>query len=329
MFVGVGESSLMPAAHSMISDAFPTRRLATAMSIYSMGAVLGAGLSNVLGGALVHALLNRPSVNVPILGAIRPWQAVFLATGLPGLVIAFLIFAAPEPRRKQRTAAEIGAPRRSMWPFLLKRWRLWLTFTTVFGGMNVAYGALLYWQPAYFSRFFHWNPAQYGLAIGLTSAIAGAGGMLFSGAMVDRLFSRGVKDASLVYFMWALVISTPFAIYALLSPNVWVYLSLSWITQFATVNFLGFGSAAVQLTTPNELRGRMSALFTTAIVALLGSTLGSSVPALIAKYWIHDEVRLGYALAATLAICAPIALLGIVLGRKSFREAVIEAESWA
>jgi MFS family permease len=328
MFVGVGESSMMPSAHSMLSDAFPKHRLATAMSIYSMGAVIGVGLSNILGGALVQSLLAHPHISVPVLGQLEPWQVVFLVTGLPGLFIGLLIFLAPEPARRRKSEASSKGAKRSMWPFLFKRWRLWLTFTSVFGVMNVAYGALVFWQPAYFSRYFHWGPAKYGLALGLISAIAGAGGMLFSGTVVDRMFAKGIKDAHLRYFMWALILSTPFVIYGLCSSNVWVYLGLIWIAQFATVNFLGFGSAAVQLTTPTELRGRMSALFTTCIVALMGTSLGSSVPAWIAKYVIHDEVRLGYSIAATIAICVPIALLGIAFGRKTFREAVIEAESW-
>jgi MFS family permease len=326
MFVGVGEASLMPSAHSMISDAFPKSRLAMALSLYSTGALIGAGVSSIVGGVVVQALLSHTVIHLPLLGALHPWQAVFLVTGLPGLVLAFLIFATPEPVRRSPAPSPAGGPHRSMWPFLRKRWRLWLSFAMTFGSMNVAYGALIYWQPAYFSRFFHWTPAQYGLALGLNSALAGAGGMLFSGAVIDRLFRKGLKDAYFVYYMWALIISTPFVIYALLSANVWVFLSLIWIAQFATVNFLGFGSAAVQLTTPGELRGRMAALFTTVIVALLGATLGSSSPAWISKYWIHDDVRLGYSIAATLAICVPIALAGIAIGRRPFREAVADVE---
>jgi MFS family permease len=329
IFVGVGESCMMPAAHSLLSDAFPRARLATAISIYSMGAVIGVGLSSILGGAVVQALLSYKSINLPLLGPTPPWQVVFLGTGLPGLMIAFLIFAAKEPARRGPAYVKAEGPRRSMWPFLLKNRRLWLTFTLVFGVMNVAYGALLFWQPAYFSRYFHWRPADYGLALGLISAIAGGGGLLFSGAVVDRLFAKGMKDAHLVYFMWALILTTPIVIYALLSSNVWVYLGLIWIAQFATVNFLGFGSAAVQLTTPIALRGRMSALFSTAIVALMGTSLGSSAPAWIAKYWLHDEVRLGYAIAVTFAICVPIALLGVLFGRRPFREAIDEAQGWS
>jgi MFS family permease len=203
-------------------------------------------------------------------------------------------------------------------------------FTVVFGGMNVINAALIFWQPSYMSRFFHWQPAQYGLALGLTYALAGAAGLLFSGVVIDRLYARGVKDAPLRYYLWALIISTPVVLVALLTPNVWVYLGLIWTAKFATVNFFGLGSLAVQLTTPPHLRGRMAGLFATVIISLLGTSLGASAPAWVAEHLLHDEIRIGASIAATLAVCAPLAIGAILLGIKDFRAAVVDAEAtWA
>ena len=41
MGVGVGESTLSPSAYSIIADIFPKNRLATALSVFSMGIFLG------------------------------------------------------------------------------------------------------------------------------------------------------------------------------------------------------------------------------------------------------------------------------------------------
>ncbi len=60
MGVGVGEASLSPAAYSMISDSFPRHRLATAISVYSMGIYLGTGLSYLIGGLVVRWIGARP-----------------------------------------------------------------------------------------------------------------------------------------------------------------------------------------------------------------------------------------------------------------------------
>jgi MFS family permease len=326
MLVGFGESSLMPAAHSLISDSFPRRRLATALSVYTLGSMVGSGVSLILGGAVITLMSHQHELTIPVLGAIDPWRAVFLMVGLPGAALSVLILLIREPSRKVNKHPAPGNVGESMVKFVLRQWPLWLVFTVVFGGMNICNAALVFWQPAYMSRFFHWSAAQYGLALGLSYAVAGSAGLLFSGWAVDRMYAHGIKDAPLRYYLWALILSTPFVLIALLSANVWIYLGLIWIAKFATVNFLGIGSAAVQLSTPTHLRGRMAALFTTVIVSLLGASLGASIPALIARDLLHDEQRMGRAIAVTFIICVPLAVAAILFGMRAFERAVKEAE---
>lgn len=326
VLVGMGEATLMPSAHSMISDSFPRARLTGALSIFSLGTMIGAGVSLIVGGAVINSFAHRAFVEVPLLGPAEPWRVVFFCTGIPGLFLASLILLFREPTRQRSVGDRLRAPTISMMRFLRKHWQIWVMFTVVFGGMNICNAALLFWQPTYMSRFFHWNAAQYGLGLGLTYAIAGAAGLVFSGWAVDRLWSRGVRDAPLRYYLWALLISTPFVVYALLSRNVWIYLGLIWIAKFATVNFLGLGSAAVQLTTPSELRGRMAALFTTVIISLVGSSLGASIPALITRAGLHGDQSTGQSIAITIVICVPLAVGAILWGAPSFRKAVDEAE---
>lgn len=52
MGVGVGEATLSPSAYSIIADYFPKKRLATAMSVFTMGIFLGSGLALVVGYGL-------------------------------------------------------------------------------------------------------------------------------------------------------------------------------------------------------------------------------------------------------------------------------------
>jgi MFS family permease len=72
MEVGVGESALSPAAYSLISDYFPRDRLATALSVYSMGIYVGSGLAFLLGGLVVAYASTQAMWAVPPLGAVRP-----------------------------------------------------------------------------------------------------------------------------------------------------------------------------------------------------------------------------------------------------------------
>lgn len=329
MSVGLGESSLMPAAHSLLSDAFPKHRLATAISVYSLGSMVGLGLSLILGGVVVQTLSAHPTFNLPMIGSVAAWQFVFIVTGLPGLILAFAIFICAEPKRKkQLITPDIPQNKQlGMLAFLHKKWKLWLSFLMVFGVMNIVNGGFVYWLPTYMARYYQLEPVKIGIALGLTFAVAGGAGMIFSGLMVDRMFSRGVLDAHFRYFRRALLLSTPIVLFALCSSNIYIFLGFFWIAKFATVNFLGFSSAAVQITTPSGLRGRMAALYTTIIASLLGASLGPIIPATITQYVLHDETEIGKALAITLAICTPIALLGIRLGLGEMRKAVLEADA--
>src|SRR5882672_1891382 len=92
MGVGVGEATLSPSAFSLISDYFPKEKLATAMSVYSMGIFIGSGLANIVGGAVVDAVRELPAVTLPLLGTVAPWRFTFLIVGAPGLVIALLLY---------------------------------------------------------------------------------------------------------------------------------------------------------------------------------------------------------------------------------------------
>src|SRR5262249_39725930 len=71
--VGVGEATLGPSAFSLIADYFPRERLAKALSVYSAGIFIGAGMALIVGGAVSQAASNLPPVNLPLIGTIAPW----------------------------------------------------------------------------------------------------------------------------------------------------------------------------------------------------------------------------------------------------------------
>ena len=97
--MGVGEASATPAAFSMLSDYFSPKVRATVLAIYSSGIYLGAGIGLFLGGAVVEAWYAwYPDPSLAPLG-IKPWQAAFLAVGLPGLMVAVWVWTLREPQR--------------------------------------------------------------------------------------------------------------------------------------------------------------------------------------------------------------------------------------
>ena len=95
--VGVGEATASPSAYSLISDWFPARLRATALAIYSSGLYIGGGISLLIGGLVVENW-NEAYPDGGPLGLVG-WQAAFVIVGLPGLLLAVLVFTIKEPLR--------------------------------------------------------------------------------------------------------------------------------------------------------------------------------------------------------------------------------------
>ena len=96
--VAVGEAVLIPGAISLLADLFSADRRGRAMGIFGTGAPVGAGIGLLVGGLLL-GFFTVASGTLPFVGALEPWQATFVAVGLPGLLIALLMLFVPEPRR--------------------------------------------------------------------------------------------------------------------------------------------------------------------------------------------------------------------------------------
>ncbi|MCK9543094.1 MAG: MFS transporter [Novosphingobium sp.] len=112
--VSAGEAVANPCSHSLIADYFPAHRRATAYATYLTGSFVGMGLSLAIGGVVMQ---GWPSFAADVgLQWLRPWQAAFLICGLPGLVLALLVFRMVEPQR----GALDGLPAR---PTVAKPWR--------------------------------------------------------------------------------------------------------------------------------------------------------------------------------------------------------------
>src|SRR5262245_33293462 len=85
--VGIGEAGGTPPSTSILADKFPAARRPMALTIFALGACLGAWLgSSVAGTAAEHS----------------GWRAAFLVLGVPGLLVALVVWLTiSEPRRGQ------------------------------------------------------------------------------------------------------------------------------------------------------------------------------------------------------------------------------------
>ncbi|HEX3145802.1 MAG TPA: MFS transporter, partial [Pyrinomonadaceae bacterium] len=82
--VGVGESSYSTITPALVADYFPIERRATALGVFQAAIPMGFALGFVLGG---------------LLAAYFGWRTAFLIVGLPGLVLAAVVWKLREPKR--------------------------------------------------------------------------------------------------------------------------------------------------------------------------------------------------------------------------------------
>jgi MFS family permease len=95
--VGVGEGAAQPAGFSLVMDHYPRPRRGFAMAVIAAAIALGLGASLVLGGVAADWWDHLHAGAAP--AGLKGWQFAFLAAGLPGFLLAALLYRMPEPPR--------------------------------------------------------------------------------------------------------------------------------------------------------------------------------------------------------------------------------------
>ncbi|MBI3792959.1 MAG: MFS transporter [Gemmatimonadetes bacterium] len=300
--VAIGEAGLTPPALSMMGDAFPPARLATAMSVFSLGIFLGAGLANIVGGWVVSLVGGRAEWVLPVVGAVKPWQAIFVVVGLPGLVIATIAWFLPEPPRRAAAGdagqgvTSVGASRVTLLAFLREHWFVLSAFSLAVSFFATVNNGIAGWLPTFFQRVHGWTPQQAGLVAGSFTATIGVAGAIFAGRWADRLRARGHGDADLIVFLvGSVAMGLTGVLFPLMPTGTGSAVVLAFVNFPAAFPF-GITFAATALVTPPHLRAQVAALFLL-ITNLVGLALGPWVVGLLTDRVFHDERAIGHSLA--------------------------------
>ncbi|MEZ5561302.1 MAG: MFS transporter [Pseudomonadales bacterium] len=326
MGVGIGEAALSPAAYSMISDVFPRNQLGRAIAVYSFGLPIGSGLALLIGGLAIAAIGNLPPVTIPVVGTLSPWQMTFLMVGLPGLAVAALVMSLREPERRERarganlspTPDGTGLPP-SLVEFIRLNRRLLLH---QFGGLSllviIVYGSTA-WIPTFFIRTHGWTAADIGYAYGVIFLIFGTSGLFVGGQLADRWLRAGRSDAHLRVVLWSLATMAPCFVLMSVVPGAQAAVALLALATFTSSLHGGVAGAALQLVTPNELRGQMTAIYFF-IANLVGLGLGPTAVALLTDYAFADPMSLGWSIATLTAVASPASGVLLVMALAHYRE---------
>ena len=179
--MGIGQAVDDPASTSLVGDYYPSRLRARAFSLQQVSLFVGGGMGLALGG---------------FVGETLGWRWAFALVGMPGSLIALLVFRLREPVRGEADRPE-GAPPpepveaddvTSVGDFVRRvRSELWGELKVIFGIRTMRYilvgvAALLFtvsgisfWLAVYHDRY---SDMTLGEATAFTALVLGVGGAL-------------------------------------------------------------------------------------------------------------------------------------------------------
>jgi predicted MFS family arabinose efflux permease len=304
VFVGVGEATLTPASISMLSDAFPPRRLGLAVGVYYAGIPLG----------LATALISSSYI-APRFG----WRFSFFALGVLGLIATALLALLREPARRRAAATASGpvvpAQRPSMKELLRDLSKALVgrpaLSLSLLGGALLCYGsgaALLGVTWLVEERGFKYSDAAF--CAGVVAVIAGFAGNIAGGAFADAM-ARRFRSGRL----WSLVIMTAFFtipawLFYTVTPGTPLFYACWLLTSAGTTAWFGPLFSAYQELSPLQTRSTIVA-FALLVLNLLGVGPGPLFTGMIG-----DARGLGYGLLISLAITA-FAIIPFALAARS------------
>jgi len=334
MAVGIGEASLSPATYSMLSDYFPRHKLGWALGVYSIGSFVGGGLAFLIGAAVIDAIEGIGAITLPMIGETRPWQITFFIVGLPGALVALLVFLTiRDPGRKglMITRDDNGRARAAQVSFsevIAFIRRHGMTFFTLYLGFSfsaVALFGIMSWTPAIYIRVFSLSAGEVGYRVGIIVLLANTSGVLTSGFLADWFTRRGYTDAGMrVGMIGGIGLALPAALFPLVDNLSLSFVLLTFAMFFASFP-LATSAMAMQVLAPNQMRAQVSAIFLF-ISNLLGLAVGTTVIALITDYVFKDDYAVGYSVSIVCSVAA-LGLAGFLgAGLKHFRRSLDAGE---
>jgi MFS family permease len=314
MGVGAGEAGGQAASLSTVSDLYPERRRATAVSVYYLSSPIGVMLAGSVGG---------------IVAAAHGWRAALFVAAVPGAAMAVLLpLLGREPPREGVAARPAG----TVVPFgevlaFIRSQRALMHLLAGLAVLSFTLSGLGAFAFSFFIRYHHMSLKVLGPIIGLTSGAVGIVVLLASGMTADRL---ALRDARWRLWMLAVTVAvvTPFVVASFLVSGP-AALPLYLMNLILMNVWTGPALATSQSLTPAPMRGTVAAIVFV-IIGFLGFGLGPLIVGALSDALVpvsgHDSLRWSLILAASLNFWGACHLM---LATRTLREdlARVQAES--
>jgi predicted MFS family arabinose efflux permease len=302
--VGVGEASFGTLAPAYLADILPLNRRSRALGVFYVALPVGSALAYLVGG---------------LVGGHWGWRHAFLVAGLPGLMMAALVYRLPlgqelgggELEGRAGDQRSPGPPLESLphpsspWQ---AAWRLWSIptlrrVTLGYGMFTFALGGLAFWMPRYLEVAKGLTLAQANYLLFGTVTLAGGLGTLAGGLLGERLFRYTVAAPLWVSGLGG-VLALPLAALVIFSPVPGFY-----IPALVAAVFLLFVNpgvlTAVVVSVAGPGRRALAVALNIVIIHLVGD-----VPSPFLIGWVADLWGLTWGVTLTLgALAAGSALI--------------------
>jgi predicted MFS family arabinose efflux permease len=262
--VGVGEAGCGPPSHAVLADYYEPDKLSRALGILAAAAPLGAVIGVLLGGFITQYY---------------GWRLAFVVVGLPGLLVALLVYlTVREPKRGQLAQADVAVERPAFRETFRRLSTNSLFIFVAFGNacaVMMAYVSAT-WAPPLYRRVYEIGAAEVGVYAAIGVILGAFPGTLAGGWVSDRLIKRDPRWQCWMPAL-ALMISFPILIVAPFSPSVLTATLVFAAGSFLNYMCLGPASALAQTVTHPGERAVAASLF-----IFLSSGLGIGVgPSLV------------------------------------------------
>ena len=328
--VGAGESAYAPAVYSILQDSFPPEKLPRVFAIMAIGFAYGTSFGVILGATLLLVATGLAESGSALFSGLEPWQVVLILVALPGVVLAFVMATVQEPRRRGLLPGAAGTtlPLGVVFDYFRGNTR---TYGPMFTSMGIkamlSFGSGV-WMPEMFRRTHQWAPAETALWIGGLGLAVAPLGLLTGSWLAERLAKRGYDDANLRVLQIATLLVIPFSVSFPLASTPALALALWALNFFCAMIGVGPANAAVQMITPNQMRGQIRAAYQF-VFNVVGFGAGPFIVALFTDYAYGYDGALRYSLATVAAIIGPVAVLLNWYGMKPYAACVVRSRTWS
>jgi MFS family permease len=308
--VGVGEAAYITISPAMLADSFPRNERGRVFAIFNAAIPIGAAAAYIVGGLVASHF---------------GWRAAFFVAGVPGLLLAVMMWRMPDPPRgaadetaeraetvpaaaaeapaadeapaaEEKTAPTTrvdATPARSKATLAevyadLARNRPFVLIVLGYSAYTFALGALAFWTPAFLERVRGVPHSQATVQFGIIVVATGFAGTFAGGWLGDMLLRRWSEA-----YLWVSGIATlaaaPVALLAFEAASRPVYMSA--IVGAEVLLFLSTGpinSALVNVVSPAHRATAMA--LNTLVIHLLGDVPS---PPLVGR--LSDATSLGAA----------------------------------